>query len=196
VNEETPVSRTHTVHIKSVDGEKRLVTGEVYAPFRLDTYGEYMLPDDIEVMAHRFMLLHLAQTIDTQHDNAPNGSYPVESYIARDGDPDYAPGTWVMTVKVPDDRVWSKVKAGEINGFSFEAMVVPVETEVEYLVMRDHVGSVEVAEDHTHAYFVQMDSEGQVVGGYTSPGPDGHVHKIKRASLTEKTDNHTHRFFL
>lgn len=179
-----------------MDEEKRIVYGEVYAPYRLDTYGEFMLPDDIEVMAHRFMQLPLAQTIDTQHDNVPNGSYPVESFIVRDGDPDFTPGTWVLGVKVPDDRTWEAVKDGKLNGYSFEAMVVPVEYEIEYVVMRDHVGSVEPAMDHSHAYYVEVDADGQVVGGWTSPGPDGHVHQIKRASLTEKADGHTHRFFL
>jgi hypothetical protein len=188
--------RTHIVAIKAIDEEKRIVYGEVYAPNRLDTYGEFMLADDIELMAHRFMQLPLHQTIDTQHDNIPNGSYPVESFVAREGDPDYTPGAWVMGVKVPDDRTWKAVKSGQLNGFSFEAMVLSVEMDVEYLVVRDHVGSVEPAMDHDHAYFVQMDEAGQVVGGYTSPGPDGHVHKIKRASLTEKTNDHTHRFFL
>jgi hypothetical protein len=64
------------VPIKKTDGEKQIVYGEVYAPYILDTYGEFMTPEDIEVMAHRFMQLDLSKVIDTQHDNQPNGSFP------------------------------------------------------------------------------------------------------------------------
>jgi hypothetical protein len=68
------------VPIKKTDGEKQIVYGEVYAPYVLDTYGEFMTPEDIETMAHRFMQLDLTKVIDTQHDNQPNGSFPVESF--------------------------------------------------------------------------------------------------------------------
>lgn len=84
-----------------------------------------MTAEDIKKLAHRALKLDLAVIIDTQHDNVPNGSYPVESFIARSGDPDYTEGAWVMGVKVPDDATWEKVLKGELNGFSFEAMVTP-----------------------------------------------------------------------
>lgn len=188
--------RTTTVRIKRMDEAERIVFGEVYAPDRLDTYGEFMLAEDIKKMAHRALKLDLSIMIDTQHDNVPNGSYPVESFVAREGDPDYTPHAWVLGVKVPDDATWEKCWKGELNGFSFEAMVTPKELEVEYFVIRDHVGAVESALDHEHDYFLQMGSDGKVLRGWTSPGPDGHVHKISKASVTDLALDHTHRFFL
>jgi hypothetical protein len=183
------------VLIKRVDNEKQVVYGEVYAPFVLDTYGEFMLPHDIELMAHRFMRLDLAQTIDTQHDNVPNGSYPIESFIAREGDPDYTPGAWVLGVKVPDAKIWNMVKRGDLNGFSFQSLVKPKDVEVSYEVMRDHVGSTQRSADHEHVYFVQLDDMGRVIGGKTDT-VNGHSHEIRGASVTETASGHSHRFFL
>lgn len=140
------------VSIKRADAKRRLVFGEVYAPNRLDTHGEAMAAEDIEIMAHRF--LHLVdpnKAIDTQHDNKPNGSYPVESFIARDGDPDFTPGAWVLGVKVPDDGIWAKIESGEIAGFSFEARVEAHKEVVQIEMLRDLVGATEAAEDgHRH----------------------------------------------
>lgn len=187
-------ARQLVVRVKKIDEDHRLVTGVVYAPNELDTYGEFMTADDIVTMAHRFMRLDLSSVIDTNHDEQPNGSYPVESFIARKGDPDFAEGSWVMTVKVDDDT-WPRVKSGDLNGFSFQCMVKPVDVEVEYEVVRDHVGATEEAEGHTHALFVQLNDDGMVVGGYTSTDA-GHSHQIGRASITGETAGHTHRYFL
>lgn len=189
-------TRRHVVRIQKVDADRRLIFGEVYAPDTLDTHGEFMTAEDIEKMAHRFLSLDLKSAIDTNHDNQPNGSYPVESFIARDGDPDYTPGSWVLGVKVPDDAVWNAIKSGGLNAYSFEAQVLARSVEIDYFVMRDHVGAVEKSMDHDHAYFVQMSSDGRVLRGWTSPGPDGHTHDILKASLTEPADGHSHRFFL
>lgn len=184
------------VTIKRMDREKQVVYGEVYAPYVLDTYGEFMTPEDIEIMAHRFMTLDLSAVIDTQHDNVPNGSYPVESFIAREGDPYYTPGAWVLGVKVPDPVMWYRIKSGELNGFSFQSMVKPRDVEVVYEVMRDHVGKTEQTEDgHQHTYFVQVDEQGRVIGGVTD-SVHGHTHEIQRASVTETAASHSHRYFL
>lgn len=181
------------------DDEKQIVYGMVYAPDTLDTYGEYMKAEDIETMAHRYLSsLKLDETIDVKHDNVARDAYPVESFIARKGDPDYPEGAWVLGVKVEDADTWAKIKRGELNGFSYQAMVVPVEQTVTYEVVRDHVGPVCKAEgfDHDHVMFVQLGDDGKVVSGRTSKAEDGHFHEITRASVTEAADGHTHRYFL
>lgn len=195
------IKRNITAQIKRIASEdQRLVTAVVYAPNTFDTYGEFMLPEDVEKLAHRFMRLDLSAVIDTNHDNVPNGSYPVESYIARSGDQDYAEGTWVLTVKVAES-LWPDVLSGRINGFSFEAMVEVVPYTVEATVQRDHVGKTMLDEaedtvDHQHLFFVQVDEYGRVKSGKTSPGPDGHVHEVKHGTFTEMAGGHNHRFSL
>lgn len=181
------------------DDDEHLVYAEVYAPNTLDTFGEFMLAEDIKKMAHAFMRLELDRVIDTNHNNEPNGSYPVESYIAGADDPDFTPGAWVLGVKVPDEHTWGLIKHGEINGFSFEAMVKPVEFRVRIKTIRDHVGVTredDKGSDHTHMFFVQVNEKGIVERGMTSPGPDGHVHRISRASFTDRAGElgHNHRF--
>jgi hypothetical protein len=186
--------------IKRTNDDERLVYAEVYAPYTLDTYGEFMLPEDIKKMAHRFMKLDLSKTIDINHDNIPTSCYPVESYIARADDPDFTEGAWVLGVHVPDDSIWAAIKRGELNCYSFEAMVRPVNYEVEVNTLREHVGRTKVEKhvDHTHAFFVQVNEVGVIVRGRTSKGPDGHVHDITGPSYTQRagTDAHSHRFDL
>lgn len=190
-----PVKTSGITKIKKLDDEKQIVYGEVYAPYEIDAHGEMMTPDDIELMAHRFMERSLDGRIDTMHDNSPNGSKPVESFIARKGDLDYSEGAWVLGVKIIDDEVWDKIKKGEINGFSLEAMVMKKEVEVEYEVFSHNVGYTEDTNGHSHVFFIELDENGKVVSGRTSK-VDGHFHEIKRASATTENSGHSHRFFL
>lgn len=184
------------VRIKKVDDEKRVVYGEVYAPYVLDVHGDFMAPDDIEAMAHRFMQLNnITRAIDTNHNNQSNGSYPVESFIAREGDPDYTPGAWVLGVKVPDDEVWRAVKRGDLNGYSFEALVYKVAVIVSVDATPDHVGKTEENDGHSHFFYVKLNSDGKVESGMTSED-EGHSHVIKRGTATEKSQNHSHRIMI
>lgn len=193
-------ARSKVVKIKRTDDEERIIYGEVYAPYVLDTYQEFMLPEDVKTLAHKTMQKDLSQLIDTNHDEKPNGSYPVESFIARAGDPDFVEGAWVMGVKVVSDDIWKKVKSGELNGFSFQALVKPVEMDIEYSVVRDHVGETyksdnDDTDDHTHVFYVEVDEKGTVIGGWTDE-VNGHSHKIIRGSVTQFADGHAHRFSL
>ncbi len=189
---------TRMVQIVKTDAAKRIVYGEVYAPYVMDTYGEFMFPEDIEKMAHDFLRLKLDEVIDTNHDTTPNGCFPVESFIARKGDPDFNEGAWVLGVKCTED-MWTKVEKGEINAYSFDALVYPVECEVEVETYRDHFGDTEAqADGHTHAFFCHVNEIGRVVKGWTDAGPDGHVHEISGGSKTLPAgfDQHAHRYFL
>jgi hypothetical protein len=188
-------SLTRHVRIKKIDADKRIVYGEVFAPGVIDSSGEIILKDDIELMAHRFMRLDLNTVIDTNHDNIPNGSYPIESFIARKGDADYIEGAWVLGVKIEDSRIWNDVKEGRLNGYSFQAMVKKVDMVAKLAVIRDNVGRTENAQDHNHLFFVQLDDKGRVKGGCTSE-TEGHFHSIRRGTATEEAEGHSHRYFI
>lgn len=113
---------------RKFDLDKRLVYAEVYLPDTEDAHGHSMTRDEIEKMAHGFLKNARTTQIDLNHDNNTDyGCYMVESFIARDGDPDYAPGAWVGVVKVENDKIWKMIKDGEITGFSFEGMGYVVE---------------------------------------------------------------------
>ena len=193
----------YVIRIARVDDDRRVVLGMVYEPNVLDTYGEFMFAGDIETMAHRFAQVW-SESIDTSHDNIPNGSFPVESFVARAGDPDFPEGAWVLGIKVPDDHLWRQIKSGELNGFSFEALVKPVLVMASVSNVRDRVGRTEGAsgnEDHSHVFFASVNTIGRVECGFTAidaAADDDHTHAIRRASYTEPggVDNHTHRFFM
>lgn len=184
--------------VRKLDGKQQIMYAEVYAPNVLDTHGEMMRKEDVELLAHRFMQLpDLAQSIDTNHDNVPNGSYPVESFIARDGDPEFTPGAWVLAVKVPDTEVWAAVERGDLNGYSFEAYVRKLPAIVVVSLQRDNVGETEEADGHKHLFYAVVDDEGRVVAGRTSTD-NGHSHEVKKGTATEPggTGAHSHRFFI
>lgn len=191
------INRSDISLVKKVDADRRIAYGEVYAPYKLDTYGEMMLPEDIEKIAHRFMQLDLSSVIDVQHDNQPRNVTPIESFIARAGDPDFTEGAWVLGVKVHDNELWADIKAGKLNGFSFEALVRKVVAVVEYQVVRDNIGETEINGDHAHLFWVEVNDDGLVVRGRTTTD-NGHAHEIKAGTATEEAGNppHAHRIFV
>lgn len=186
--------------IKATDQMEQIVYGEVYAPYVIDSHGEMMLPEDIRKMAHRFLISQKNHFIDMMHNNNPVEASVVESYIAKADDKDYAEGAWVLGVKIFDSAIWAKVMAGELNGYSFEAMVYKVDAEVVYEYLPLHIGFTEENDGHSHAFYVEVDKDGRVIGGYTSsaPGADGveHEHKIFAGTATERANSHGHRFFM
>lgn len=186
--------------LKLGSDEKRIVWGEVYIPDVPDTDGEFMDAESIEKMAYSFMSNLRLKMIDAHHSNQEiKGAVVVESFVARKGDPDFIPGAWVVGVHVPDDDMWAKIKKGEINGFSMEALVTktPVELEIELppvLEGRTQMSrKSEDSEDHDHAFYVSYDEQGNFLGGKTSLD-QGHFHPIKRGTVSEEVAGHRHRF--
>lgn len=184
--------------IKSIDEEKRIVYGLVYEPNVLDSHGDMMTAEEIEKMAHKFMAItHLDKTIDVNHDGVAIDAQPVESYIAKSDDPHYSEGSWVLGVKINDEAIWHDVKTGELNGFSFEALVLKYPTVVEYEFIRNNFGETEKANNHTHLFFAELNEDGTVVRGRTSTD-HGHSHEIAMGTATQEggSDGHKHRFFV
>jgi hypothetical protein len=184
------------VQVKKLDNEEQIVFGEVYAPDFPDSQGDYMTPGEIKKMAYNFMRKGAMSNIDTNHTQQPNGSYVAESFIAREDDPVFIPGSWVIGVKVPDPALWQMVKTGELNGFSLDGFGVRTEKPLVVDMPELLKGETDEVRDHHHAFTVRFDHEGNFMGGMTNPGPDGHVHKIARGTVTEDAGviPHNHRF--
>lgn len=186
--------------VAHIDETRRIIFGEVYAPNKIDAFGWFMEPQEVEKMAHKFMRLDLKKVIDTNHDNVPNGSYPVQSFIARAGDPQFTEGAWVLGVKITNEALWNQVVEGELNAFSMEIYVKKVPAVVEIETITKQVGKTEDADDHQHYFYVDVDpSTGRVIGGKTDI-VNGHYHDLSVNSVTEKSVGlskpHTHRYFL
>jgi hypothetical protein len=188
--------------IQKTDDEKQIVWGAVYVPDKVDSQGDYMSAEEIEKAAYLFMSKGIVSNIDMNHDNEKTGAYVIESFIAREGDPDFpVVGTWVVGVHIPDEDLWEKVKDGTINGFSMEAAVRTRPGEVEVPGVPFAIkGETEPGPDgHVHEFEAYFDDEGVLTGGRTEVHKDPetgreHFHVIRKPVVTEKTAEHAHRF--
>jgi hypothetical protein len=183
---------------KSVDnaGDERLVTGQVYAPDVLDAHGHFMSAKELKRVAHQFMLDGLTTSIDVQHDNETIQACIVESFIARKGDPDYEEGAWVATVKINDEAIWNLVKAGKINGYSFEILTYSddLDVEIEYSSWYYGFTDPDPHDKHDHPFIVRLDENGEIIYGQTGQGSDGSpAHIIKKSNITEAVAGKSHR---
>lgn len=198
-NADALVKADYKIH-KVTDAMEQIVEGEVYAPFVLDSHGELMLPEDIRKLAHRFLIAQKNHYIDVMHNNNAVEASIVESFIARKGDPDYAEGSWVLATKIFDENTWQDILDGKLNGYSLEAMVYKVQSEIVYDYLPIHIGFVEENDGHYHSFYVEVDKDGRVIGGYTSEAADDngevHTHKINFGTATEHSNKHNHRYFL
>lgn len=178
--------------------EQHLVYGEVYAPDRPDAQGEFMTREHIEKAAHEFIRSGKMGQIDVMHGNKVIKSCSVvESFVARDDDKIFIPGSWVVGVHIPDEGLWSQVKKGEINGFSMEAFVSRHEQELEVEIPPVVSGLTSKSEEHQHRFFVSYDEKGVFKGGVTD-NVESHSHSISAGTHTQydRVDGmgHTHRF--
>jgi len=182
-------------HLKLSSDEQRIVWGEVYIPNVPDSDGDYMDGQGIRDMAYKFMKNLRLKMIDSSHNNQEvAGACVVESFIARKGDPDFIEGAWVTGVYVHDDATWARIKKGELNGFSMEAMVSKEPSKLELDIPPVITGRTIKAEDgHEHEFQVAYDEEGKFLGGRTSQ-IGGHFHIITRGTTTEDAAGHAHRF--
>lgn len=119
------ISTQEKFSIFKTESEKQIVYGVVIEPWtdvtpNGDAHGDRMSNEEIEKSAHDFMMK--SQEIKSQHSETIEAQ-PVESYIAPadfsapDGEV-IKQGSWVMAVKIHDNKVWDKVKKGEITAFS------------------------------------------------------------------------------
>ena len=115
--------------------EKRIVIGPAMVPdlriFRKDKDGNpyhvYFSAETIKMIAEKYMRNKYIDNNDENHDGtAVKDVYVIESWIKEDvqdksnkyGYEDLPVGTWFVSMKVKNEDVWKKVKAGELNGFS------------------------------------------------------------------------------
>lgn len=180
--------------VKKKDTEQKLVWGEVYVPDIPDSDGDFMDAEGIRQAAYKFMKDMNLRKIDVQHDNNEvNGACVVESFIAREGDPDFIPGSWVVGMHIDNDEIWGQIKKGEINGFSMEALVTRTPYELMLEIPPVITGKTDKVEEHEHEFYVTYDPQGNLVGGTTNT-VNGHCHTISNGTLTGETNGHRHRF--
>ncbi len=178
------------------DGDLQIVMGEVYAPNRPDAQGEYMTAVEIRKMAHDFVRSGKMDQIDLMHGNKlVEGASVVESFVSDVADSRFIPDSWVIGVHIPDTSLWTRIKKGEINGFSMEALVSRGDqTDVNLEIPPVVTGVTSKGDDgHVHTYYVTYDADGQFKGGLTD-SVNGHYHSIAAGTHTQSVAGHSHRF--
>lgn len=171
------------------DDAERIVSAEVLIPEILNSYGDYHTKKSVKDFAYGFM--RSGFKIDVNHDNKPVKAHVVESFIANDSDPTFIPGSWVVTMHIPDDVVWDKIVRNELTGYSYEALVqvLPVSTEVNYAKIIS--GTTNISEDHSHDFIIIVDRN--TISGGTSAF-ESHTHNINRFCFTDNSLDHCHLF--
>ena len=128
--------KKHEVELKTIDEEKRILMGAALVPkkqiYRKSEKGEefyiYFSKETIRKASQLFLKKSNQNNATLEHDSKIEGMTVVESWIVEDTKKDKSSlynfnvpeGTWMISMKVDNDEVWSKVKSGDIKGFSIE----------------------------------------------------------------------------
>jgi hypothetical protein len=119
----------------AADDEKKMVIGPAMVPdlkiFRKDSKGNpyyvYFSAETIKMIAEKYMRNKYIDNNDMMHDGkAVSDVYVVESWIKETeedksnayGYGDLPIGTWFVSMKIKNPKVWEQVKEGKLNGFS------------------------------------------------------------------------------
>jgi hypothetical protein len=119
------VDKNYEIPILKADEAKQLVTGVVLEPDTVDAHQDVVSAEEIERAAHNFMMK--SRVIGLQH-KKKGAVEVVESSIAPSdmviGKQNVKKGSWIMTVKVHDAKVWGDVKDGKYTGFSIGGLAI------------------------------------------------------------------------
>jgi phage head maturation protease len=132
--------KKHEVELKEVDAEKRILMGAALVPnkqiYRRNKDKEfyiYFSEDTVRKASELFLMRANQNNATYEHERKMlDGMSVVESWIIEDEKQDKSAkykfnlpkGTWMISMKVNNDEIWNKVKAGEVKGFSIEGHFV------------------------------------------------------------------------
>lgn len=112
-----------SIEVKKTDGvEERFVYGVVMEPLETDAHGDTQTAETIRETAHKYMETY--KNIGLQHQMYINESVKIlQTFIAPvdfklESGEFVKKGSWVMGVRVLEDKLWNAVKSGKITGFS------------------------------------------------------------------------------
>lgn len=124
VDYEAALQKSLTVVDVQKSDDQRIVSGIVYEPDTLDAHGDFMTEASIKDMAYYYMehgkVVGFQHTKDATRDVAILESYltPYEGVLEGRK---IKKGTWMMTVRVNNQKLWNMIKSGKLTGFSFGA---------------------------------------------------------------------------
>lgn len=108
------------IPIDKADKDEHICCGIVYEPDVEDAQGDKADETEIRKAAYQFM--EEVQKIKVNHEGRPIKARVLESYIAPQdltiAGQSVKKGTWLMTTRILDAKVWKSIKAGELTGYS------------------------------------------------------------------------------
>ena len=141
-NDEVCVPKNLTNSQFSTNEEKMEITGAALIPNKMiirrtaptfskpegEYYYVFFSEETIKKLAERFMEQKLLDATNIEHTDKKADSYITEAWIVEDPIHDksaamglsYPKGTWVITMKVNNAKVWKQIKQGKLNGYSVE----------------------------------------------------------------------------
>ena len=130
------LSKQKKVELKFVDEERHILMGAALIPnkpiYRRNEEGEeyhiFFSEKTIRRAAELFLQKGLQNESTLEHEVQLKGNTIVETWIKEDEvhdkslkyNIDVPVGTWLVSMKINDDRVWELAKQGHIKGFSIE----------------------------------------------------------------------------
>ena len=131
-------SKEEKKQLQFADDEKHIISGvalladtPIYrvAPDGTEYYVNFS-KEVIEQLVERYFSHNLTNSVDINHDgNLVEGVVMTESFLINHDRgicpkefSDLSDGSWITSFKVLNDEVWSKVKSGEVKGFSVSGL--------------------------------------------------------------------------
>jgi hypothetical protein len=129
------LAKDYEMKLAEVDPEKKILMGaalipnkQIYRKVNKDEFYVYFSKDTVRKASELFLKNGNQGNATLQHKSKIDGMTVVESWIVEDVEMDKSKkygfevpaGTWMISMKVDNDDVWEKVKAGEVKGFSIE----------------------------------------------------------------------------
>lgn len=128
------------ITLAKVDDEKRMLVSPALIPnkqiyrFSPEENQEYYVYFSKETVkqASEMYLKHNINNATIQHEDKTTGVYTTESWIVQDTSMDKSKlygfavpeGTWMVSMKIENEDVWSRIKEGELKGLSIEGYFV------------------------------------------------------------------------
>ena len=130
----------HNLTFAKVDEEKRMLVSPALIPnkqiFRFDPntqqeYYVYFSPETVRKAAELYLEHNNHHKATYEHQERVAGVLTVESWV-KEGEQDkyklygydLPNGTWFVKMKIENDELWNKIKAGELKGLSIEGYFV------------------------------------------------------------------------
>jgi hypothetical protein len=175
IQEDFIMLSSQEVKLAEVDQEKKILMGPALIPNKKiyrrsgeDEYYIYFSEDTVRKASELFLTKGYQNNATLEHDGDLDGLSVVESWIIDDTNQDKSRkygfdlpnGTWMVSMKVYDDSVWSDyVKTGKVKGFSIEghfadAMERPQEQLPEY--GDEELEALSLIEELTEAMEVEL----------------------------------------